>query len=835
MASLAGASGAAVADLLIEITGDLEVGAGAPYPLSDALRTGSFHHWTTAPHPVLAESGPWYVNYAFAIQAEFEGGTALSAYVPLLPAGRDSVLFRLDSADAGGRLLRIGAIVGRNARWEYTKSQLRSLGNGTMCAWVWSRERCEPVRSDTAAGTPGGSIRFRVWRASSPTGTQASIAVLLGAGVTGTPARDTAVAAGSSVAYSFQPEVGFKNVLVTYDGQPVATSGVVRADSAHAFYVTADRIVTVGGLSPAAQSLYQTARQVLSASDPIAAYKDFLRAAVLHGETLPDSISRRVSAEVAYLAFGQPADSVAVGRVERALMHQVVDLTDIAMVPSAGRSAISRPQLNVVEQEGQGGEPTTFLYVNGIWNLEQDAQETLEELGSVIREIPRFQSSVTFEVRKFYNRTFSEHRWSQQTGLKYCMALLYAMPGRIGEIQSIRSWAVNDCVASGGTPELVADHDLVEAARQVLNVFLDTDHAEEDAVLLSEAIQEIRETGDHVIVVPHSQGNLMTNQAIHRLRYVTRQYRPFVDRSNIAVVSLASPVSAGWAVPTNFFRAIAIKHDVVPTLASYPRTETELTRRADAKLRTAIHPLHRSMLELQYAYQMHSMVPSHLGHDGARLEVQAALNAVYDACAISRLSISRSLEGALGIAQMDRLMATAWNLYGDPLRGRDIAWSVDAPAVVSLHPVDGIQTDILGRSEGTAHVTARWGDVASVATVHVTSARSFSLEGSWSGTWEQVDPSLPYYVGSVTLSLEVKGTEITGTVRYSHPDSVVSGGVTGTLINSSSGERQSATIYMPSGFYQSYISGTLATDGRGNLVGTLGGYNFDRRRFTLTR
>lgn len=101
----------------------------------------------------------------------------------------------------------------------------------------------------TLACSGGGSTP-----APAPTATYA-LTVSLGSGVTGTPSATQTCTAGDTVNYTYSLQGGYTSLVVTLDGTPVAASGSVTMNAAHALAVSATPVsipglaVTITGLS----------------------------------------------------------------------------------------------------------------------------------------------------------------------------------------------------------------------------------------------------------------------------------------------------------------------------------------------------------------------------------------------------------------------------------------------------------------------------------------------------------------------------------------------------------------------------------------------------------
>ena len=201
---------------------------------------------------------------------------------------------------------------------------------------------------------------------------------------------------------------------------------------------------------------------------------------------------------------------------------------------------------------------------------------------------------------------------------------------------------------------------------------------EEDALALADSIQVWRDAGSHVILLPHSQGNLMAIQAIHRLRSVTEQYLPTRDSTCIGAVSLASPLSGGWELPDHNLAHVVVRGDMIPDLIpagnNWQRIDT------DSTLATLAERL--GFFGFLQSLRLHDVSSSYLRAQ-ARDSVKAGMNEVYDACAIDRIYVT-PLTVTVNRGVPAQLNAFPINKYGDTLAGHQIDWTSSQSSIASV-------------------------------------------------------------------------------------------------------------------------------------------------------
>src|SRR6185437_8584344 len=213
------------------------------------------------------------------------------------------------------------------------------------------------------------------------------------------------------------------------DGTPATQTGVVVTDTEHVLTVTADRHVVLGS---AALPLYALARAVLTSADPIGAYQAYLdmASAYVGSSVRGAEESLRDVRDVEFLAFDPIRDSAALRRVDGALAGHVFTTDSAVSGVGSAASERMRPRGAVRGLEVAGPADTTertvFLYVNGIATPQfgpEGALATRVALRGVVDEIPLFLDPRRFDVKLFYNRTYSEQLPTLEQQRSHCVSL----------------------------------------------------------------------------------------------------------------------------------------------------------------------------------------------------------------------------------------------------------------------------------------------------------------------------------------------------------------------------------------------------------------------------
>jgi hypothetical protein len=608
----------------------------------------------------------------------------------------------------------------------------------TLPAGAQSRVRWIEISVQRSTKTLSANIAAEAPVAAVPA---APIHFVIDSGVGGAVPQDTVAFVGDNVAYAFTAKAGHSNVQVRIDGLPANPSGTIVADTApHAVIVSTDRtpVVPVGG-----EDLYAKAQAVLTATDVAAAYQAYLDAVYAFGRTAPDEATAdRGIADVDALVFDILTQENAMRRVDKALdgysfrigsngvgnaIHPPFLFPDDTGVVVFNRTPSHRVARSMSSAEPDTIEPTTFLFVNGILNSRKAANSTARKIDTSFVQ-PIFNHSPNVEMRLSYNHTFYDKPTPEERQGDCVRAFVdQAETGRLG----INSFAGYMATCTSNSSFLhFTDFDLTECIRQVLAIWANTPNEEVDAAMLRNDIQSYRTAGRHVIVVAHSQGNLMANQAIAQL-VQRNQYDAAGDSSCIGVLSLASPVSARWSMPDHWLQHIVIDGDPVPVLGNngWARITTKRSRFVDLTASLIPNAFAQGLYRLIAGAAVTHPVSDYLA-DEAGAEVRKDIPLLYGACAVSRVEGGTS-QGTVGFRQFAPV--TFRNIYNDALRRRLRAdqYSIDNPSVTQTTP--GL---FLASTETQTNYTATYTtDKVASGSMRWVNAIPAEIVGTWTGTW----------------------------------------------------------------------------------------------------
>jgi hypothetical protein len=179
---------------------------------------------------------------------------------------------------------------------------------------------------------------------------------------------------------------------------------------------------------------------------------------------------------------------------------------------------------------------------------------------------------------------------------------------------------------------------------------------------------------DHVIMVPHSQGNLFTIQAFQALANAN-QSPTDSDAACFAALPTASPTSSGYPIGTTRISAVQVAGDVIlsvpgpkfPPTPTYLSTLLGLTNLSTPLGAPGVAVL--SALRTVGSIYLHKFVESYLAPSGARELVKKAAKDIYSNC-----EITLAINGPVAPVSVGSVSQLALTITGAD--GRNIADNV---------------------------------------------------------------------------------------------------------------------------------------------------------------
>ena len=586
-------------------------------------------------------------------------------------------------------------------------------------------------------------------------------------GVEGGPAaHDSLYSFGASVAYDFTPAAGYHGLLVTLDGEVVPSAGSIVMDRLHFLRATALKNVE---LPAGGEALLQSARAILTSSDPAAAFQAHLYDVMASYQSLGEAEATQRLKAIYHLAFDPVQDSAALRRVDDALSGQVFH---VYPTPSQTGALQSR---SFASESAEPPEPTVYLYVNGIGTLDPTAGITAGILFDLLQSASLVHPNTVVDY--FYNRS-----WVDQPSTETPEARTVRCGHNLGKRaefpgdDDLYDRLLAACIA---TP-LPSEADIVEAIRQFIRVYHDSPRFEVDAGLLAARIQEYRNAGQHVLVVPHSEGNMMLQQAVTRLEG-SGQFNVLRDSSCIGAMSLAAPTDVNWPLDDHHLNHVIVRGDPIPYLGeilpgigpnAWDPLDTQLSRDRDLSLALAARSLPYNLAEyIRLTYRwgilLHSVDRSYLGEPEPRQVIADSLGLLYKECSIG--SVEAGFPGEIASIGFTRDLSEdviIRNQNGRPLHGRRLVWSSSAPDVASVDSNGTVTT----HATGTAVITGRSGERAASFTYRVPGVR-FDTFTDADGTLlsEHTPDGGDFTWGGFAFSVAIRNGQLDGFLQEGGP------------------------------------------------------------------
>lgn len=352
------------------------------------------------------------------------------------------------------------------------------------------------------------------------------LGVVLGAGAAGTPgAGGTAYAAGTAVPYAFTPTPGHRNLRVLLDGDSAPSEGTITMTADHVIVVDADSLPVV---PPTATPLVPLATALLRASNPDAASRAetaFSTAFTALRQAVGPEEAQRELAAVTAVTFDPVRDSAAFRRFTQALAASAPTPAAVARLTRATPRRLG----SMSGAAASVPHPTTVVYVNGILTSPAGFAEGSAAVEAVQRDAASDAGRTDVVFTSFLNASWLATPGSGRFACLYRVATtaFLSAPGRV-------------LLARACAPGLEGPREVVRQYVDGLRV--DPQRPEPRAADLAVLVRRLLDAGQSVVLVGHSQGNLMAQQA---LRSLATSRAEDLTRC-VAVVSVSPPVTDHW-------------------------------------------------------------------------------------------------------------------------------------------------------------------------------------------------------------------------------------------------------------------------------------------------
>ena len=387
---------------------------------------------------------------------------------------------------------------------------------------------CGGDNNSTDPDPPGQAINYTltVGRLEGATGT-------LTTGIASYPA-------GTQVSYAFQAAAGYDNLRVAIDSQSAPASGQLVMDR--------NRVLLAAAMPakdlPSADPLLIATKALLTAP-PATAFANYLSELSRMGETQSDSALRVRHRKAELMAFEPARDAAALRQLDDALAGKTFEIRNDGVSLVSAYSAEDAAAALVTREDAT---PTTVIYVNGILTTPSGAALSAAALSQLLRTrgIPTgdptnslgLGGGEALPVRFLFHYNPSVlDRWSVPEIRECLLGLALGAP----------RWLFGFVVPNtriGQCPDLTGP---VEVIAQWLSTNLGVGMNATIPLGVAGPLRAItdaeRRTGRNVILVGHSQGNLLIQTALAGMPALTTNS----SIGCISAVSIASPSGpSGW-------------------------------------------------------------------------------------------------------------------------------------------------------------------------------------------------------------------------------------------------------------------------------------------------
>ncbi len=528
------------------------------------------------------------------------------------------------------------------------------------------------------------------------------------------PVRDR-YSAGQLISYHLELEIGFENPYVDLDGAPAPISGTLEVTSDRRITATADAVLVP---TDREASLALNLRALIEAADPVQAYQQLL----VQLESAVEESGWEAALRAHNIASALAIDPVRDAEKYHEALVRIGDSLADAPGSHAGAAPVAQPQ--------GANDGVDFRYVNGIWVSDKEASLALPVLQSHILNTSGYADRLAYPLKIEYNP-------SQKNADASLMAAWLCLNG-LAIQYSVRivsaARRVGDCVNL--VPYVGHSTDLSEAALQIANLSLGGIPSVADyfASELADTLDSIVSRGQRVVLIAHSQGNLMAAEAFSILRS-----RKSAATECIGLVSIAPPQRVLPLASGSVSSLIIDDRNAVDVLLSVSRALTAGTslfgvpgvaNAISVEYNNAVSSsgfLTRFFLGAFSPFfvgtRLHGIVDSYIGSPGsARETIRAAVveqvNRVKASCplrpvAVASVEVSGPTE--LTVGGSAQLTAVARDGAGQVIPGVAFSWSSSKPTVVEVDS-GGLA---MAKGPGTSIIFAAAGGVMGSATITV--------------------------------------------------------------------------------------------------------------------
>jgi hypothetical protein len=525
-------------------------------------------------------------------------------------------------------------------------------------------------------------------------------------GVEGVSSGSVTFATPTTIHYAATASAGYTNLHVFVDSTEVAATGDIVVDRERALTIFADPIASNAQPDP---NFTQRFTSLLTTTTPAAEYQSFILAFRALSRQVGDSVAEAVIDASFDAAIRWPRDSASYLRLSAALTGVLFYFDSIPLPYDATHPARnstlpygfpfvgtvlsrspSRPLLSRAPRAPGGrlnatiGTPlpqnprtVQIVHVNGVSTDLRGFGRNAANLDTAIRELPLLAGSGRVVQAGIWKESPSQGLLRSLADTATACAL--RLHPRV--LRFLPRFMMPPCSDSARARFMRGQGSaLIQAATQLESILSgsDPDLFPTTNTILQRA-QVARDGIDHVVMVPHSQGNLFTIQAFQSL--VSQGLAPSdSDAACFAAVPTASPTSFGYPAATWRVVPVQVNGDIIlSSLVPGPKFPAVNTAQSIAiGISTAIPPGStdfnlQSVVNIMKGIELHNFVGSYLNPIGARELVKQAVKDIYSQCEIeltltgpqapldsgATYNLSLSISGADGRVISDNL-PTRW-------------------------------------------------------------------------------------------------------------------------------------------------------------------------------
>ncbi len=502
---------------------------------------------------------------------------------------------------------------------------------------------------------------------------------------------------GSTLHYEFTADSGYTNTLTAANDSHIDNKGSISLNDDITLVASADHIVSIKSED---EPLQQQLRAILTSSNQVSAVQSFLASL----DTLVDSPNLDARLQRIIQATIDPInDSTQLKQLSNALsgrtFHAFTGVGSVAPknggnnggnpggppnqppVTVGNRIPPTRPQSSPhPTRTGNptfpqfNNEPVTIAYVNGIFTDPITALRNTAYIAQVLNTMA-WPAMIPFTVKLLYNPSSLTTTPDRRESLHRCLAALSDRAQSLG----VNSYPIffAKCASRSIKDAIARFDDLREAAWQYFKLTTNIKSPEPYARAIADSTTQWRNEGNNVLFIPHSQGNLMVQEAVNALSS-SGTYNPSQDSTCISAVSLAAPLSDHWPISSKHLIGLASEGDIILSLKTnnFPRTKSALYDSAtrDIDKWNKLDPLIAAYKRVTWGIRLHSIIDGYLDSTALRSNFTKSVAHAYGSCALDRISTS-PLALYLKPNQTASFSPILWDMNGNPLDGkRLITW-----------------------------------------------------------------------------------------------------------------------------------------------------------------